>query len=62
FKAVSPTVGYEDAWYWLSARSDQLSLQQKDKSWMEHGIGQFMQKNYKPGLGSADFSGAKKEG
>lgn len=56
FKAVSPSVSYEDAWYWLSARSDQLSLQQKDNNWMDAGIGQFIQKNYKPGLGSADFS------
>jgi feruloyl-CoA hydratase/lyase len=53
FKAVSPTVGYEDAWYWLSAKVDQLSFQQKESSWLEQGIGQFLQKNYKPGLGAA---------
>ena len=59
FKAVSPSVSYEDAWYWLSARSDQLSHQQKSNNWMDAGIGQFLQKNYKPGLGSADFSKAR---
>ena len=61
FKAVSPSVSYEDAWYWLTARSESLSLQQKGNNWMDQGIGQFLQKNYKPGLGSADFSKAKQE-
>ncbi len=60
FKAVSPWVSYEDAWYWLSAKVDQLSHQQKGANWIDQGIGQFMQKNYKPGLGSADFSEAEK--
>jgi len=59
FKAISPTASYEDAWYWLSAKVDQLSYQQKGNTWVEQGIGQFMQKNYKPGLGSADFSKAR---
>jgi len=53
FKAVSPTASYEDAWYWLSAKSDQVAYQQKGNNWIEHGIGQFVQKNYKPGLGAA---------
>ena len=59
FKAISPTVSYEDAWYWLSAKVDQLSYQQKGNTWVEQGIGLFMQINYKPGLGSADFSKAR---
>jgi feruloyl-CoA hydratase/lyase len=59
FKSVSPTASYEDAWYWLSAKVDQLSYQQKDANWVEQGIGQFMQKNYKPGLGAADLSKAR---
>ncbi len=59
FKAVSPTASYEDAWYWLSAKVDALSFQQKDANWVEAGIGQFIQKNYKPGLGAADLSKSK---
>ncbi len=55
FKAVSPTASYEDAWYWLSAKVDQLSLQQKG-GWVEQGIGKFLNKEYKPGLGSVDIS------
>ncbi len=54
FKAVSPSVSYEDAWYWLSAKVDQLSYQQKG-GWVEQGIGKFLQKEYRPGLGSVDL-------
>jgi len=61
FKAVSPSVSYEDAWYWLAAKVDQLSHQQKGANWIDQGIGQFIQKNYKPGLGSADFSKAESD-
>ncbi len=55
FKAVSPSVSYEDAWYWLSAKVDQLSYQQKN-GWVEQGIGKFLQKEYRPGLGTTDLS------
>ncbi len=57
FKAVSPAVSYEDAWYWLSAKVDQLSYQQKN-GWVETGIGKFLQKEYRPGLGTVDLSGS----
>lgn len=40
---------YESAWYWLSAKVDQLSLRQKN-GWIEEGIGKFLQGDYKPGL------------
>ncbi len=51
FKAVTPWVSHEDAWYWLSAKVDQLSYQQKN-AWVEQGIGKFLQGEYKPGLGT----------
>jgi trans-feruloyl-CoA hydratase/vanillin synthase len=54
FKAVSPSVSYEDAWYWLSAKVDQLSYQQKG-AWVEQGIGKFLSKEYRPGLGSVEL-------
>jgi feruloyl-CoA hydratase/lyase len=53
FKAVSPTVGYEDAWYWLSAKVDQLAHNQKSGGAMG-GIEGFMKKEYRPGLGSPE--------
>ena len=56
FKAVSPTASYSDAWYWLSAKVDQLTYQQKG-GWVEQGIGKFLQKEYRPGLGSVDLGG-----
>ena len=52
FKAVTPHVHEEDAWFWLSAKVDELTLRQKG-GWMEQGIGRFLQKEYRPGLGSA---------
>jgi feruloyl-CoA hydratase/lyase len=55
FKAVSPTASYADAWYWLSAKVDQLTLQQKG-GWVERGIGKFLEKEYRPGLGTVDLS------
>ncbi|MDE3113396.1 MAG: p-hydroxycinnamoyl CoA hydratase/lyase [Chloroflexota bacterium] len=51
FKAVTPEVTYEDAWYWLSSKSDQLTYRQKG-GWIEEGIGRFMKKEYRPGLGT----------
>lgn len=61
FKAVSMGASYEDAWYWLSAKVDQLSYQQKG-GWVEQGIGKFMNKEYKPGLGSVDLGIGSKSG
>jgi len=52
FKAVDIRgMSYEDSWYWLTARLDQLTLEQKG-GWMEQGIGKFLEKEYKPGLGA----------
>lgn len=42
---------YEEAWYWLSSKVDQLTLQQKG-GWIEEGIGRFMNGEYRPGLES----------
>jgi len=53
FKAVAPTVGYEDAWYWLAAKSDQLTYLQKTRG-QQDGIEGFLRKEFKPGLGSPD--------
>lgn len=50
------TMHFEEAWYWLSAKVDQLTLQQKG-GWIEEGIGKFMKGEYKPGLGSMPKSG-----
>jgi trans-feruloyl-CoA hydratase/vanillin synthase len=33
------SMSFEDSWHWLTARSEQLQLAQKDKSWIHHGIG-----------------------
>ena len=55
FKSVTPSVDYEDAWQYLSAKSDQLTYRQKG-GWLEEGIGRFMKKEYKPGLGSPEKS------
>ncbi|HZR97662.1 MAG TPA: p-hydroxycinnamoyl CoA hydratase/lyase [Chloroflexota bacterium] len=52
FKAVTPWVHAEDAWYWLSAKVNELTLQQQG-GWIEQGIGRFLTKEYKPGLESA---------
>jgi len=57
FKAVSPYVGYEDAWYWLAAKSDQLTYLQKARG-QQDGIEGFLRKEFKPGLGSPDASPA----
>ncbi len=60
FKAVSPAVSYEDAWYWLAAKSDQLTYLQKMRG-QQDGIEGFLRKEFKPGLGSPDASGAAAE-
>ena len=61
FKAVSPAVSYEDAWHWLSAKSDQLTYLQKSRG-LQDGIEGFLRKEYKPGLGSPDASPSRSEG
>ena len=53
FKAVSPAVSYEDAWYWLAAKSDQLTYLQKTRG-QQDGIEGFLRKEFKPGLGSPE--------
>ncbi|HZS02023.1 MAG TPA: p-hydroxycinnamoyl CoA hydratase/lyase [Chloroflexota bacterium] len=60
FKAVSPAVSYEDAWYWLAAKSDQLTYLQKMRG-RQDDIEGFLRKEFKPGLGSPDASGAEAE-
>jgi feruloyl-CoA hydratase/lyase len=57
FKAVSPSVSYEDAWHWLAAKSDQLTYLQKSRG-QQDGIEGFLRKEFKPGLGSPDASPA----
>jgi trans-feruloyl-CoA hydratase/vanillin synthase len=52
FKAVTPAVHAEDAWFWLSAKVNELTLLQQG-GWIEQGIGRFLEKEYKPGLGAA---------
>lgn len=44
------SMSFEDSWHWLTARSEQLQLAQKDKSWIHHGIGKFVDKTFRPGL------------
>ncbi len=53
FKAVAPHVSYEDAWHWLSAKSDQLTWLQKNRG-MQDGIEGFLRKDYRPGLGDPE--------
>jgi trans-feruloyl-CoA hydratase/vanillin synthase len=47
------SMSYEDSWHWLTARSEQLRLSQKDKNWIDHGIGKFVDKAYRPGREAA---------
>lgn len=54
FKAIDiRTMSYEEAWYWLKARVDQLTLEQQGHNWIDHGIGKFMEGTYRPGLEAA---------
>lgn len=49
FKLVDiRSMGHEDAWAWLTARTGQLKADQKG-SWME-GVGAFVEKEFRPGL------------
>jgi feruloyl-CoA hydratase/lyase len=59
FKAVDiHALHHEDSWYWLKARIGQLTMEQKDKNWVDHGIGKFLEGAYRPGLEAAPPSGS----
>jgi len=54
FKAVDiRSMSYEDARSWLKARLMQMTHEQKNASWIEHGIGKFIEGVYQPGKGAA---------
>jgi feruloyl-CoA hydratase/lyase len=46
-------MGYEEAWRFSAAMSAEHTALSKGK-WLKEGVGQFMKKKYKPGLGSFD--------
>jgi trans-feruloyl-CoA hydratase/vanillin synthase len=50
FKAIDlRQMSHEESWYWLKARVDQLTKEQKG-GWIEKGIGKFMEGTYRPGM------------
>jgi feruloyl-CoA hydratase/lyase len=54
FKAVDlRSMSYEDARSWLKARLSQMTYEQKNSNWIEHGIGKFIEGVYQPGKGAA---------
>ena len=54
FKAVDiRTMSYEDARSWLKARLLQMTYEQKNANWIDHGIGKFIAGEYAPGKGAA---------
>ncbi len=54
FKAVDiRTMSYEDARAWLKARLTQMTYEQKNANWIDHGIGKFIAGEYAPGKGAA---------
>jgi feruloyl-CoA hydratase/lyase len=54
FKAVDiRTMSYEDARSWLKARLMQMTYEQKNTNWIDHGIGKFIDGVYAPGKGAA---------
>jgi feruloyl-CoA hydratase/lyase len=54
FKAVDiRSMSYEDARSWLKARLSQMTYEQKNANWIEHGIGKFIEGVYQPGKGAA---------
>jgi trans-feruloyl-CoA hydratase/vanillin synthase len=54
FKAVDiRSMSYEDARAWLKARLLQMTHEQKNANWIEHGIGKFIEGVYQPGKGAA---------
>jgi trans-feruloyl-CoA hydratase/vanillin synthase len=53
FKGIDiRTASYEDARYWLKARLSQMTYEQKNANWMDHGISKFIGKEYQPGMGA----------
>jgi trans-feruloyl-CoA hydratase/vanillin synthase len=53
FKAVDiRSMSYQDALYWLKARLDQMTYEQKGANWMNHGISKFIEGEYQPGKGA----------
>jgi len=54
FKGVDlRSMSYEDARFWLKARLSQMTYEQKNANWIEHGIGKFIEGVYQPGKGAA---------
>jgi len=54
FKGVDiQSMSYEDARYWLKARLSQMTYEQKNANWMDHGISKFIEGAYQPGKGAA---------
>lgn len=50
FKAIDiRSLSHEESWYWLTARVEQLTLEQKG-GWIKEGIGKFVEGAYRPGL------------
>jgi hypothetical protein len=53
FKGIDiRNTSYEDARYWLKARLTQMTYEQKNTNWIDHGISKFMSKEYQPGRGA----------
>jgi trans-feruloyl-CoA hydratase/vanillin synthase len=54
FKGVDiRSMSYEDARFWLKARLGQMTHEQKNANWMDHGISKFIEGAYQPGKGAA---------
>jgi trans-feruloyl-CoA hydratase/vanillin synthase len=54
FKAVDiRSMSYEDARSWLKARLTQMTYEQKNSNWLDHGISKFIEGVYQPGKGAA---------
>ncbi len=50
---IGKQMDYEEAYYWTSAKQNELTLRQRG-AWLDEGIGNFMKGNYRPGLGAED--------
>ena len=58
FKGVDiRSMSYEDALYWLKARLGQMTHEQKNANWMDHGISKFIEGAYQPGRGAVPKAG-----
>lgn len=53
YRASLEIPNYDIALMWSMAESDSLSLRQNN-AWVEKGIGQFLEKQYRPGFGAYD--------